>query len=542
MERKLQKRHIKYAFIFLVGLLFSGYMFYSINEKYREANRAAVETAMIKVELKLSRELEKINLTLETLGVFFENTEHVTEDLYQELTAPFLDELYGVKTFLWAPAFSHGELEQLKRKEFDSIYSSNQALRDSVRNALTANPAEMHFPVVFVSPEFEKAAFQGRDPNTYPQFRTAVTQTLASRRIAYAGNLLPGTEAGNSAGFTTLLSVYDSLNQNPVGLMLSAYDLGEFADKTLRFELPYLDIGISDLDKNDELLYATGQAWDENSAARDSIELKVADHTWRIRMQPKPKYLAYPHATEAYFLLILGLAATLLLIMVLRQRDAYSQKLTTEVKLRTVELEESNRLKENLLREIHHRVKNNLQIASSLMNMQQRKLKNPEAIAALEDSRNRILAIALTHQKIYQDKDTKAVNLKEYFHDLVSYQKKLFPGVNYVISSPEILIDLDKAVPLALIASELVTNASKHAFTENSPTPRLDISVEQMEADRVKIRFKDNGVGLLANFDIKSSSGLGFKIIQALCKQISATIMHDNAEGAVFEIEFENKT
>ncbi len=152
MERKLQKRHIKYAFIFLVGLLFSGYMFYSINEKYREANRAAVETAMIKVELKLSRELEKINLTLETLGVFFENTEHVTEDLYQELTAPFLDELYGVKTFLWAPAFSPGELEQLIRKEFDSIYSSNQALRDSVRNALTANPAEMHFPVVFVSP------------------------------------------------------------------------------------------------------------------------------------------------------------------------------------------------------------------------------------------------------------------------------------------------------------------------------------------------------------------------------------------------------
>jgi two-component sensor histidine kinase len=208
---------------------------------------------------------------------------------------------------------------------------------------------------------------------------------------------------------------------------------------------------------------------------------------------------------------------------------------------RTSELEESNRLKENLLREIHHRVKNNLQIASSLMNMQKRKVMSPEAVEALNDSQNRILAIALTHQKIYQDKDTKAVNLKEYLNDLVSNQKKFFPHVKYIISSPEILIDLDKAVPLALITSELVTNAAKHAFPENISDPRLEILVTQETEDRVTILLKDNGVGLNQLFDIKKSDGLGFKIIQALCKQINATFWHRNDNGATFELEFENK-
>jgi two-component sensor histidine kinase len=174
--------------------------------------------------------------------------------------------------------------------------------------------------------------------------------------------------------------------------------------------------------------------------------------------------------------------------------------------------------------------------------MQKRKLTNPEAIEALTESQNRILAIALTHQKIYQDKDTKAVNLKEYLNDLVSNQKKVFANVNYIISSPEILIDLDKAVPLALITSELVTNASKHAFPETITDPQLEIIVSQDSPDRVKIVLKDNGVGLNQVSDFKNTTGLGFKIIQSLCKQISAKFSYRNENGVTFEIEFENKT
>jgi two-component sensor histidine kinase len=176
------------------------------------------------------------------------------------------------------------------------------------------------------------------------------------------------------------------------------------------------------------------------------------------------------------------------------------------------------------------------------MNMQKRKVSSPEAKAALEDSQNRILAIALTHQKIYQDKDTKAVNLNEYLNDLTSYQKKLYPSVAYNISCPELLIDLDKAVPLALITSELLINASKHAFPETSESDRLDVEVSCPETTAVKIVIRDNGVGLDKDFDSKQSTGLGFKIIHALCKQISARFSHSNDQGAVFEISFENKT
>jgi two-component sensor histidine kinase len=249
----------------------------------------------------------------------------------------------------------------------------------------------------------------------------------------------------------------------------------------------------------------------------------------------------YPHTAESYFLLLLGIATTLLLLVVLGQRDDYSVRLESEVRLRTADLEASNKLKENLLREIHHRVKNNLQIASSLMNMQKRKLTSPEAREALEDSQNRILAIALTHQKIYQDQDTKAVNLKEYLTDLTGYQKKMFPAVDYAITSPEILIDLDKAVPLALIISELLINASKHAFPIPGEDNRLEIEVTSTNDEQVCITVRDNGIGLGDDFDSKESQGLGFKIIHALCKQISATFSFSSFQGAQFEILFHNK-
>jgi two-component sensor histidine kinase len=177
------------------------------------------------------------------------------------------------------------------------------------------------------------------------------------------------------------------------------------------------------------------------------------------------------------------------------------------------------------------------------MNMQKRKLSSKEAITALENSQARISAIALTHQKIYQDKDSKAVNLCEYLSDLLAYQKRIAHSFEYTINCPDLSIDLDKAVPLALIISELVTNAIKHAYNGQSETNELTITVERHDDDEVSLSVTDNGGGLPEDFNIQKAAGIGFEIIRSLCRQISAKLTYNtDNKGTCFTVTFSNKS
>ena len=182
-------------------------------------------------------------------------------------------------------------------------------------------------------------------------------------------------------------------------------------------------------------------------------------------------------------------------------------------------------------------------MTSSLINIQKRKLTNKEAITALEDSQSRIMAIALTHQKIYQDANSKTVDLKDYLTDLMVYQRKLLPTVHYTITCPEISLNLDVAVPIGLILSELVTNALKHAFEISSEDNQLHVLVTQEEKEErlITIVLTDNGKGLHKNFDPAKTKGIGFKIINSLCKQISANLNYtSNGQGTSFILSVKN--
>jgi two-component sensor histidine kinase len=322
--------------------------------------------------------------------------------------------------------------------------------------------------------------------------------------------------------------------------------MDDFIGKTLASELKVIDLCVHDENAGNALFFKSINESEiasnfEKTAITHTIT--AADHIWNIHFIPKSQYLSFPHVFESYAVLFLGLAITFLLTYLIKRRDLYNDRLEARVLLRTAELEESNKLKQNLLREIHHRVKNNLQITSSLMNMQKRKLTSKEAITALQDSQARISAIALTHQKIYQDKDSKAVNLHEYLKDLMEYQKKISASFSYKIECPEISIDLDRAVPLALIISELVTNAVKHAYPDTTKYNELLINVKRLNGDEVSLDILDNGKGLPEDFDIDNAEGIGFEIIRALCRQISAELSYDSTHyGTKFNLVFENET
>ncbi|AFY66493.1 signal transduction histidine kinase [Geitlerinema sp. PCC 7407] len=212
------------------------------------------------------------------------------------------------------------------------------------------------------------------------------------------------------------------------------------------------------------------------------------------------------------------------------------------------QIEASLREKEVLLKEIHHRVKNNLGIVSGLLQMQVRRNQNPQANIILRDSQNRIASIALVHEKLYRSDDLANIDFSQYVRDLVVY---LFDS--YDISSRQIALtihvenvslDIETAIPCGLVINELVSNALKHAFPNNQ-AGQIQIHFSQQPAAETShsqrkftLMVRDDGIGLPVDLDIRRTKTLGMALIQGLVRQIGGQLEIHNQTGTTFIISF----
>jgi PAS domain S-box-containing protein len=195
--------------------------------------------------------------------------------------------------------------------------------------------------------------------------------------------------------------------------------------------------------------------------------------------------------------------------------------------------------KEVLLKEIHHRVKNNLQIISSILSLQSIYLNDIEINNIFEESKNRIKSMALLHEKLYQSKDFTKINFRKYVEDLVlnlfsSYQVES-DRIRLQINGNDIYIDAEKAISIGLIMNELVSNSLKYAFKDIN-NGEIFIDYKKVSDNTLKILLKDNGVGLPDSFNFSSTDTLGLQLIQSLVEQLDGTIKVFNHDGAGFEI------
>ncbi|MCU0537668.1 MAG: PAS domain S-box protein [Hydrococcus sp. Prado102] len=190
---------------------------------------------------------------------------------------------------------------------------------------------------------------------------------------------------------------------------------------------------------------------------------------------------------------------------------------------------------EVLLQEIHHRVKNNLQVICSLLNLQSRSLKDPFILDLFRDSQNRVKSMALIHEKLYQSNNFSSINMAEYIHDLANNLLRSYASKNSNIKlkieiQQNFSMDIDSAVPCGLIINELVTNSLKYAF---NPASKGEISI-QATCDREKnliLTIKDNGRGLPENFDLENTKTLGLKLVKNLINQLRAKLAIDSQSG-----------
>lgn len=216
----------------------------------------------------------------------------------------------------------------------------------------------------------------------------------------------------------------------------------------------------------------------------------------------------------------------------------------TEKKRINEQIAYSLREKEVLLKEIHHRVKNNLQIISSLLFLQSKQVKDPETVAILQDSQNRVRSMSLIHEKLYQTDDLGKIEIKTYIESLV---QSLFASfgvstkkITLKIQAEDVFFSVDMAIPLGVIINELVSNSLKHGFHENvSNDAYVDISIDQHPDDSWMLTVEDNGIGFPKGFDLESSKSLGLHLVRNLVDQLNGTFEFTNStEGARLQIQY----
>ena len=274
------------------------------------------------------------------------------------------------------------------------------------------------------------------------------------------------------------------------------------------------------------------QIFTEASAQRISLlqtEFEIAKKESTI--QGMENQLKRQNSQKTLISIIAGLLLMLLVVLyVTYQKD----------KGKNILLEQQNTEKEFLLKEIHHRVKNNLGIVSSLLDLQAAKMQDPNAIEAIEESRNRVYSMSMIHQKLYQGKNLSSIEMKDYFinlskHILDSYGVEKLIEFDYDVDDIE--LDVDSAIPLGLIVNELLTNSFKHAFPDGKKG-YIKIMFQKEGNDKFVLEVLDDGIGSDNKNSAQPGTGFGTLLIDLLVKQLDGSLSIFNDSGTRVRIDF----
>jgi PAS domain S-box-containing protein len=218
-------------------------------------------------------------------------------------------------------------------------------------------------------------------------------------------------------------------------------------------------------------------------------------------------------------------------VMRILRRKRTQEKLQTSLREKTV-----------LLQEVHHRVKNNLQVISSLLDMQAMTIQDPQTLQVLQDSHNRVRAMAIVHDRLYQAADLARIDAREYLESVAGYLYGIYAGrtapamLRFEIQ--DILLDIDQAIPCGLIVNELVSNALKYAFPPgHGPDNEVLVALHRRNG-HLLLQVQDNGIGLPVGLEIENATSLGLRLVSILTQQLQGRLKIQHGTGTAFHITF----
>jgi len=329
----------------------------------------------------------------------------------------------------------------------------------------------------------------------------------------------------NSEGFQVLLFRLDSLNGDYKGALKHFQNYKLVSDSMFRSK------------KNKEI-----------------EELKIAYETGnkeqKIKQLDKETDLQETALKKSKLLNTLSIWSLVLLlitIVLLYNRYRMKQKNNAELELKEKEINQKNinlrhllDEKEWLLKEIHHRVKNNLQTVISLLNSQSAYLENDMALSAIKNSQHRIHSMSLIHQKLYNSENISTINMPNYIKELVEYLRESFSlgqRIRFELKIDPLELDVAQAVPLGLILNESITNSIKYAFPDDK-TGMIYVTLVATSENKYLLTIADNGIGFDTNIGAKKINSFGLSLIKGLSDDLDANFSMENKNGTILKIEF----
>jgi len=516
--------------VFLLGLLISvGDRLHIYSDQFDDLFSIIVTMIVLatiigwnaKMLNKMDRQRQESNQERLNLKIFYENlVEGINEGIWVADSQDRLyymnrgmEEICGVKTEKMKgfhilkdlPDETTGQLkeyyltakESLKPVYYDSISVTSPTGRESYQSG-------------WIIPQLKEGNFNGAICTVVDQTKRKEAEKALSRSETYYKTIFENT------GTATIIVGVDGLitMANKKCESLSGYNVDELENK-----LKWMDFV-------------------------HSADLEMMENIHRIRRHPEREVpseyefrLLNKHGTEKQILLSASLIPG--------TTDSVVSLLDiTERKNAEIEIKQSLSEKELLLREIHHRVKNNMQIISSLLNLQRSYIEDEDADNLLQESQGRVKSMALVHEKLYQTADLARINVEEYLRNLTmnlfhSYSVK--SGISLQMDVGKIFFDIDTAVPLGLIINELVSNSLKYAFPHQEKGV-MSISLHEKPDNRgageYVLRVRDDGVGFPEDLDFHNTPSLGLQLVNNLVHQLDGSIELVRGDGTCFHINF----
>lgn len=357
-------------------------------------------------------------------------------------------------------------------------------------------------------------------------------------------------------------SIYQKGNKNHFGITDSIILPAE--KNHITFEFLGLDLTTSNEVTYSYKLENFDSTWFENTSSQYAVysNLPSGEYIFKVKAQSKNSiskpevvscYVKIKNALPPFYyqwwfvlLVIVSIISIVYNLVTIKNKAlrVSKEELEEKVRERTSEITKQNSEKTILLQEIHHRVKNNLQIINSLFNIQAYYTDSEEIKTVFRESQNRILSMSKIHQSLYESNDFSKLNLKTYITTLVQDIK-----VSYTLNQEvkldldieeNITIDLDSLIPFALITNEIISNALKYAF-EGKTNNVISIDIKQDEHKTTKIKISDNGIGLPDNFDWENPTSMGTDLIKTLTEQLEGDITVNSNKGTHYLLTFVSK-
>ena len=242
--------------------------------------------------------------------------------------------------------------------------------------------------------------------------------------------------------------------------------------------------------------------------------------------------------------MIIAIIAIVILEIRVKKRTRKLRKEITARKQAEEKLKSLLKEKEVLIKEVHHRVKNNFAVVSSLLGLQSRDIDDTEVKTMFMQSRDRINSMALLHERLYQSQDLTHINFSEYIRTLVDDLFNAYETdpvkISFITEVDDIILDVDKVLPCGLIVNELISNALKYGFPKSrTDKGQIKVSFHKINEDEIELTVMDNGVGLPDDFDIAKTKSLGLQIVSMMAEgQLDGKLKVSGNSGATFQIQF----